>query len=78
MACHLRVRRLRLLQIDSNEKAGAAVRGYISFAFVGFLILQVYHCGDILELRQNGGDEDGQNNYVVSRFGEYRRGSGFW
>lgn len=28
MACHLRVRRLRLLQIDSNEKAGAAVRGY--------------------------------------------------
>ena len=46
--------------------------------FVGFLILQLYHCGDILELRQNGGDEDGQNNYVVSRFGEYRRGSGFW
>ena len=31
MAWRLRARRLRLLQIDSNEKAGAAVRYVLSF-----------------------------------------------
>lgn len=34
MAWRFRARRLRLLQIDSNEKAGAAVRGYGRFCFV--------------------------------------------
>lgn len=35
MAWHLRVRRSRLLQIDSNEKAGAAVRYVLSFLDTG-------------------------------------------
>ena len=34
MAWRLRARRLRLLQIDSNEKAGAVVRGYGGSCFV--------------------------------------------